>query len=180
MNILVITDDDGIKGRLPALRAETLISCGDVNDAVILHSAAACRARKIFAVKGNHDSHAAFPAPIVDLHRARVEFEGLTFGGFAGSWKYKPRGPHLFEQDEAAAALAEFPRVDVFVAHNSPRLVHDRDDGVHTGFVAFNDYIRRSKPRWFLHGHQHVQQETVVEGTRVMGSYGFRLLVLNK
>ena len=31
---------------------------------------------------------------------------GLSFGGFQGSWKYKPRGHFLYEQEEARAMLA--------------------------------------------------------------------------
>ena len=75
-------------------------------------------------------------------------------------------------------ALTSFPSVDVFVAHNSPRLVHDRDDEVHIGFVAFSNYINRARPKYFLHGHQHVHQETSVGGTRVVGTYGFRFLAI--
>ena len=56
--------------------------------------------------------------------------------------------------------MAEFPPVDVFVAHNSPRHVHDREDEVHLGFEAFVDYIERTQPKLFFHGHMHVNQET--------------------
>ena len=40
--------------------------------------------------------------------------------------------------------MASFPPVDVFVAHNSPRHVHDRDDDVHFGFEAFVRYLERA------------------------------------
>jgi hypothetical protein len=75
-----------------------------------------CGCQKILAVKGNHDSSGDFPAPIHDLHLNRVQLRGLWFGGFCGSWKYKPRGNYLFEQDEAESLLSEFAPVDVFVA----------------------------------------------------------------
>ena len=42
----------------------------------------------------------------------------------------------------------------------------------------FNNYIAKHQPRFVLHGHQHVQQETRVEVTRVIGTYGFRWLVI--
>ncbi len=73
-------------------------------------------------VKGNHDYDAPFDPRITDLHLKTVEIDGLTFGGFGGSWRYKPKGAFLFEQDEVSTALSAFPRVDIFVAHNSPRL----------------------------------------------------------
>lgn len=73
--------------------------------------------------------------------------EGLRFGGFAGCWRHKPRGHHLFDHDEVATALQDFSPVDVFVAHNSPFGIHQRDGDVHQGFHAFSDYIAREQPR---------------------------------
>ena len=74
--------------------------------------------------------------------------------------------------------MAGFPKVDIFVAHNSPRLIHDRDDEVHAGFAAFNGYITRAQPKVFFHGHQHVQQESCVGRTRIVGTYGYRYMAI--
>ena len=178
MTLLVIADDDAVLGTVPDTRAEVLICCGDLLDSVILGVAAKCRCREILALKGNHDSSAPFQQPIRDLHRATFRIGDITFGGFAGSWKYKPRGHYLFDQDEVEQAMTSFPPVDVFVAHNSPRLIHDREDDVHIGFTAFASYISRATPRLFLHGHQHISTETLVGGTRVIGTYGYRFLTL--
>jgi Icc-related predicted phosphoesterase len=68
--------------------------------------------------------------------------------------------------------------VDIFVTHNSARLVHDREDDVHLGFAAFNQYIQRAKPKLMLHGHQHENIETLIGTTRVIGIYGYRQLVV--
>jgi Icc-related predicted phosphoesterase len=178
MTVLVIADDEGLFAKLPTERADLLISCGDLPDELILRVADRCRCAKIFAVKGNHDGSGEFPAPIINLHQKIVTYQGLTFGGFCGSWKYKPRGNYLFEQAEVDQALAFFPHVDIFVAHNSPRLTHDRDDEVHLGFSAFVSYVERTKPRWLLHGHQHLQIESMLCATRVIGTYGHRFLVV--
>lgn len=179
MNVLIIADDELVAGQLPELRADLLISCGDLPDEVIHRAAQKSACRTIFAVKGNHDSSGPFRPPIQDLHLTTIQFDGLAFGGFCGSWKYKPRGNFLFEQFEVEAALKAFSRVDVFVTHNSPRHIHDRDDDVHSGFTAFNSYITRQRPRFVFHGHQHVNQETVVGATRVIGTYGFRQVVIS-
>jgi Icc-related predicted phosphoesterase len=175
---MIIADDDSVAALVPDVRVDLLVACGDLADVSIARAASRCKPRSIFAVKGNHDSNAPFPSPIGDLHLQTRTFEGLTFGGFAGSWKYKPRGHHLFEQSEVEAALMDFPRADILVTHNSPRLVHERDDDVHIGFTALNSYIAKQQPRYLLHGHQHVNQETLVGSTRVIGTYGFRQLVI--
>jgi Icc-related predicted phosphoesterase len=178
MTLFIIADDDSAINLLPEVKADVLISCGDLGDVSIAHAAARCGCQQILVVKGNHDSAAPFPAPVVDLHLQTFTFQGITFGGFGGSWKYKPRGHHLFEQSEVDSLMQSFPKVDVFVAHNSPAQVHDKDDFVHAGFTAFNSYIAKHQPKLFLHGHQHVEKETMMGATRVIGSYGFRSLVL--
>jgi Icc-related predicted phosphoesterase len=178
VNLLVIADDEFVGPRVPECPADLLLCCGDVPDAVILAVAAKCGCREILAVKGNHDASAPFRPPIHDLHLATFQFRGVRFGGFCGSWKYKPMGNYLFEQHDVERQMATFPAVDVFTAHNSPRLIHDRDDEVHIGFVAFNSYLTRAKPRLFLHGHQHHSEETTVGTTRVIGTLGHRFLVL--
>jgi Icc-related predicted phosphoesterase len=178
MTLLVIADDEALLGSLPDVHADVLVSCGDLPDETILLAAQRGHCRHILAVKGNHDSSAPFVPPIVDLHLRTYAIRGITFGGFCGAWKYKPKGNCLFEQSEVEAALAAFPHVDVFVAHNSPRMVHDRDDEVHIGFGAFNSYMDRTNARWLLHGHQHLNTESTVGATRVAGTYGYRLVVI--
>jgi Icc-related predicted phosphoesterase len=172
MRLLIIADDDDLAKIAVEGPFDVLISCGDLSDRVILQTAQRAGCAHIFAVKGNHDSSAPFPSPIVDLHLRTERVGGLIFGGFQGAWKYKPRGNYLYEQDAVAGMIALFPPVDVFVAHNSPRHIHDRDDEIHIGFEAFTAYIQRSKPRFFFHGHQHVSRETRIGTTNVVGIYG--------
>ncbi len=180
MTIFVIADDEGVVGTVPDCRCDVLVSCGDLYDQTILKVAEKVGPSRILAVKGNHDDATPFDPAITDLHLQTVEIDGLTFGGFGGSWRYKPRGAFLFEQDEVSAAITAFPRVDVFVAHNSPRGIHDKDDGVHAGFVAFTTYISTRRPKVLLHGHQHRGQMRVIGETRVIGVYGYQTLVLDK
>lgn len=176
MRLLVLADIDDLHWPHGGGEADVVLACGDVYDQVVLEAARAYRCPVVFAVKGNHDSGGAFAEAIVDLHLATREHRGIVFGGFNGSWRYKPRGPFLYDQAEAQAMLAAFPRVDVFVSHNSPRGVHDREDQVHLGFEALSAYIARTRPRLVIHGHQHVDRETEMGGTRVVGVYGHRML----
>jgi len=93
-------------------------------------------------------------------------------GGLNGSWKYKPRGSFLYEQEEVEKMLANFPPVDVFITHNSTRRIH----GIHTGFDGISSYIERTQPQLVIHGHQHINCEARIGSTRVIGAYGHRLL----
>ena len=146
MKLLAISDIDDLGWNYGDIRADILISCGDVSDEAILEAAEACKCDTILAVKGNHDREVPFPSPIIDIHHRTYNHNGLTFGGFNGCWKYKPRGHFLYEQQEVETLLSDFPPLDVFIAHNSPRGIHDKDDDVHYGFEAFNRYIKRAQP----------------------------------
>lgn len=178
MQVLVVADDDSCVRTLAPESLDIVLCCGDLASDSLLRVVRTVSPKRIFAVKGNHDDSGAFPAPIEDLHLRRTNYQGISLGGFGGSWRYKPKGNFLFEQYEVSRMLADFPAVDVFVAHNSPRHVHDREDDVHLGFAAFNDYIHRCKPRYFIHGHQHLNKESLIGTTRVLGVYGSKRLEL--
>lgn len=180
MRLLVLADMDEMRWPGGHGRADALLALGDMTDAVILQAAEAWNCPQVFAVKGNHDSDGPFPEPIIDLHLRTMEFAGLRFGGLNGCWQYKPRGSFLYYQEEAEALLEAFPAVDVFISHNSPRRVHDREDGVHTGFSALNSYIERAAPRLLLHGHQHRECETLLGHTWVIGVYGWKAIEIDE
>lgn len=170
----VIADDDGLVGHLEAEAeaVDLVISLGDLWDSTIEKARIRYRPGRTFAVRGNHDSNAPFAPSVTPLHGSVVHHAGMSFGGFNGSWRYKPRGHHLYEQEEVRKALESFPRVDVFVAHNSPAGCHERDTEVHQGFEGFRDYILRARPSYFIHGHQHLSATSLIGETTVIGVFG--------
>ena len=176
MNILILADIDDLRWTAGTGKVDLVLALGDTVDCLILEAAAAYQCNRIYAVKGNHDPATPFPKPIVDLDIQTVEFGGLTFGGLSGSWKYKPAGHFLYEQEEVDDLLAGFPKVDVFISHNSPLSIHDKPDGIHTGFSALLAYVQRQQPHLLIHGHQHRNIETMVGRTRVLGVYGHQVI----
>ena len=176
MRILALADVDDLSWRGGRGNADVVVACGDLFHGLATEAADAWECSAVFAVKGNHDRADPFPAPIVDLHLTVSEHAGLRFGGLNGAWRYKPRGHFLYEQHQVEALLAEFPPVDVFVSHNSPRGVHDVDDGIHFGFDGLLAYTERCRPRLVIHGHQHVNAEVAIGPTRIVGVYGHRLI----
>ena len=178
MNLLILADMDEFHWPHGGGQADLLLSCGDIADPLILEATQAYGCRHILAVKGNHDMPAPFPCPIVDLHLKVMEYDGLRIGGLNGCWKYKSRGAFLYDQAEVHALLADFPPVDILITHNSPRGIHDREDGIHQGFDALTDYIHLHEPRLVIHGHQHVARESKIGKTTVTGVYGHRLITV--
>ena len=172
MRAIAIADNDSLVGHLEASSIDVLISLGDLWDRTIAIARDRYEPNALFAVRGNHDFDASFPAFVTSLHLAIESYLSITFGGFNGSWRYKPRGDHVFDQDEVVRLLRSFPRVDVFVVHNSPKGFHERDDDVHQGFDGFLEYIERTQPRYFIHGHQHLNLSTKIGETTLIGVYG--------
>jgi len=172
LKVVVISDDILQVGSLDVQEIDLLISLGDLMDQSIFRAIELYRPAHVLAVRGNHDQDEPFPKPIKDLHLQLTEINGLLFAGFNGCWKYKEQGMYLYTQDQASRLLNKFPSVDVFIAHNSPWDVHERDKDVHQGFEAFINYIERVQPRYFFHGHQHVNQVTVIGETQIVGVYG--------
>ena len=89
MKLLVLADDDSVRHNIQTERADVLVSCGDIYETIILQVAQSIECPRILAVKGNHDRGEPFPPPIVDLHLTAYEVDGVRFGGFHGSWRYK-------------------------------------------------------------------------------------------
>jgi uncharacterized protein len=176
MNILVLADIDDLHWNHGTGQVDVVLSCGDIADQVILEAAEAFACKTIYAVKGNHDRNVPFMAPIADLHLQIRHYGGFSFGGLNGSWKYMPRGNFLYDQLEVEGFLTSFPPVDIFICHNSPRGVHEREDDVHIGFDGLNLYITKMRPKVMFHGHQHVNRETQVHETRVIGVYGHKVI----
>ena len=177
LNIIAIADDDSLVGYIePDAEVDILISLGDLYDVTLQKAIDLYAPEHVLAIRGNHCVDAAFPLPTIDLHLQTIELLGLTFGGFAGSWQYKKVGNHMYTQNEAHQLLENFPDVDVFIAHNSPRGIHERDTGIHQGFDAFLDYIDKFQPAYFLHGHQHCREISYRGNTCIMGVYGEKSL----
>lgn len=177
MNVLILADMDDLHWKQGRGQADLILSCGDLFDQVILEAAEAFACPMILAVKGNHDRQDPFSPPIIDLHLQAKEVGGLKFGGLNGSWRYKP-GPFHYEQRQVHSSLSDFPAVDVFLSHNSPKGIHEVDETIHQGFEGLLAYVAKVQPRLLIHGHQHQNQETRIGRTSILGVYGHRLLSL--
>ena len=175
MRIVVLADYDDRRWRHSGASADLLLACGDLEMSMVEEAAAYFGCRRAFAVKGNNDGGDVFPASVTDLHLRVETFEGVRIGGFQGALSPIPRwrSEVLFSEEEAAQALAGFPAVDIFIAHNSPAGVHEVR---HRGFQALHRYVLETSPRLFLHGHQHASLESSLGATEVIGVYGWRLI----
>jgi len=178
LRVLVLADCHDILPGMGGKEIDLVLGCGDVPRWVLIEAAGQCPRARVMAVKGNHDNEEPFGDGIQPLHLEVRRLGGISLGGFNGAWQYKPRGYNLYSQEQASELLDAFPRVDVMAAHNSPFGIHERGDPAHQGFIGLRRYIHHARPHYLIHGHQHVNEDGLVENTRVVGVCGARILEL--
>jgi predicted phosphodiesterase len=160
----------------------------------------------LYYVHGNHDKVVAPNAHGVlsteatiswatNLNGRTVDHEGLLLAGLEGCRRYSPDRPFQYTEREmrfrtTRLGLKLLPNklrrgryLDILITHAPPRGIHDDEDIPHRGFESYLDFIRAYRPVLLIHGHQHVYNrnlamETVYQGTRVLNTYGYRVIEL--
>jgi Icc-related predicted phosphoesterase len=176
---------------------ELILGCGDLPYEYLEFLVSVLNVPLLF-VPGNHDPQYDKKNPVAradgcDLLDHRVKrIKGFNLAGMGGSIRYKPDPPNQYTQVEMYARILSFlpgllrqrvqTGVDIMIAHSPPLGIHDEKDPAHVGFLAFRDFIRVFKPRYFLHGHTLVYKSnllppvTKVGATTVINIYPYRLL----
>jgi uncharacterized protein len=160
----------------------------------------------LYYVHGNHDKVVA-PAnhgvPSTDatiswatnLDGRAAAHQGLLLAGLEGCRRYSPDRPFQYTEREmrfraTRLGLKLLPNklrygryLDILITHAPPRGIHDDEDIPHQGFESYLDLMRTYRPMLLIHGHQHVYNrnltmETVYQGTRVLNTYGYRVIEL--
>lgn len=142
---------------------ELIISCGDLKESYLEFLTTMIRA-PLFYVPGNHDKNYLKnpPGGCVNIDNSVVTFKGIKFLGVGGSHKYND-GPFQYTQKGMIKRIKRLKfklwknkGFDILVTHSPGRWLGDGDDLCHQGFVVFNELIEKYNPKFFFHGHQHL------------------------
>lgn len=181
---------------------DLVISCGDLPYYYLEYIVSMLNV-PLYHVRGNHAKTVEYgsggertaPWGAIDLHRrCRRDESGMLLGGIEGSLQYN-FGPYQYSQLDLwwmvwlltpslfLNKLRYGRYLDIFITHAPPWKIHDLEDRPHVGSKAFRWLIEVFQPTLHLHGHIHVyRQDTVTEtqhkGTRVINTFGFRILEL--
>ncbi len=182
--------------------ADLILGCGDLPYYYLEYIVSALN-RPLYYVHGNHDhpEHRANntvvnePPGGENLHRQVCQVDGLIIAGLEGSHRYNNNPRYQYTQGDmwriilsmAPALMTNYLRygryLDILIAHSPPFGIHDGSDRPHVGFQSFLTFLRWFKPRYFLHGHQHVYKPNVTTRTRydetdIINVYPFKVLDL--
>ena len=168
MKLLLLADEESKylwdyyrPGRLDGI--DLILSCGDLDADYLTFLVTVGRAPLLY-VHGNHDRrYDVHPPEGCDcIEDQLVTVNGLRILGLGGSIRYNG-GPHQYTEREMARRLMKlWPQllfaggVDVVLTHAPLRGLGDGDDPPHRGFQCLYKLIDRFHPKYYVHGHVHM------------------------
>jgi Icc-related predicted phosphoesterase len=184
-------DPDDWRGRI-----DCVISCGDL-DHEYLEFLVTELDTPLLYVPGNHDSaYRMRPPEGCENIDDRVRRIGdLRIAGVGGSMRYNSNSAaYQYTERQMTWRMRRLGfrarwegRVDLVVSHAAP--LHgdpafDAIDLAHQGFASFRRFLERHRPRYWLHGHNHLLSNLVprvsqIAETIVINAYGHYLLDTN-
>lgn len=169
MKILALSDlespllwDHFDRSRLDGV--ELILSCGDLDPRYLSFIATFAHAPVLY-VHGNHDDRYASVPPegCVCVEDQIYTYKGVRILGLGGSMRYKQRGVHQYTQRQMdrrvlrrKLELLRRGGFDILLTHAPAMDLNDGDDLAHMGFDAFNVLMDRYRPKYFIHGHVHM------------------------
>ena len=189
MKILCVSDEECpalwdyyMPGRLDEY--DLIISCGDLKAAYLTFVVTLARAPVMY-VHGNHDTRyrSAPPEGCESIEDKLYIHNGIRILGLGGSPHYNG-GVHQYTEQQMARRIRRLHwkirragGVDIIIAHAAPTGVECGDDYAHRGFDCFRELIDRYQPKYFIHGHVHmnygrqIERQTTIGSTTVINAY---------
>lgn len=189
MKILFVSDEEN-KEYWDYFRKEIfegidlIVSCGDLN-AEYLSFLTTMTSIPILYVHGNHDDkyEQKKPEGCICIEDDIVVYDGVRFLGLGGSYRYK-KGKNQYTEKEMKKRIIRMwyklfkqKGFDILVSHAPAYGVNDGKDLSHRGFAVFKKLIDKYQPKYFVHGHVHMNygrqypRECEIGNTKVINVY---------
>lgn len=193
MKILFLADEESV-GYWDYFRREEfdgidlIVSCGDLKGEY-LSFLTTMTTIPVLYVHGNHDKYDKNPPEgCICIEDDIYEFEGVRILGLGGCQRYN-RGNNQYTEKEMRKRVARLwwklftkKGFDILVSHAPAFGVNDGEDLCHQGFEVFGRLIEKYEPKYFVHGHVHMNygrqfpREDRVGNTIVINAYNHYLV----
>ncbi len=164
---------------------DLIIACGDLRREYLefLITLAHC---PLLYIHGNHDDALDKnpPGGCICIEDRIYVYKGVRILGLGGSYRYR-NGKHMFTEGQMARRVCKLwyqlwkhKGFDILVTHAPARHLGDMDSLSHRGFECFVKLLDKYRPRYFLHGHVHlnygadIPQKTQREDTTIINACG--------
>ena len=168
MKILLLADEESKylwdyfeKSKLDGI--DLIISCGDLKPAYLSFLATFAKVPVLY-VHGNHDGvyDRTPPEGCICIEDSIYVYKGVRILGLGGSMNYKD-GPHQYTEGQMESRIRKLrlklwrhKGFDILITHSPAKDVNDGDDRPHMGFQAFRNLLDKYMPKYFIHGHVHL------------------------
>ena len=175
MKILALADEESkslwdyyTPGKLKPY--DLILSCGDLDPRYLSFVVTMGRA-PLYYIHGNHDHrYQQIPPEGCECIEDRIVcYRGLRILGLGGSMRYNP-GPHQYSEQQMRRRIRKLrfklwrsKGVDIVITHAPPFGIGDGEDLAHTGFDAFLKLMEQYKPKYLIHGHNHLTYNVKLE-----------------
>lgn len=169
MKILAIADEESKylwdyyeKGKLDDI--DLILSAGDLSPEYLSFLETMATKATVLYVHGNHDGKYAIRPPegCICIDEQLYEYKGIRILGLGGSMCYTG-GAHQYTEQEMKKRVVKLllkimlkGGFDILLTHAPAYGVNDGEDLPHRGFQIFRRLINRYKPKYFIHGHVHM------------------------
>ncbi len=189
MKILAVADtesdvlwDHFDKSRLQGI--DLIISCGDLAAEYLSFLATFTHAPVLY-VHGNHDEkyQESPPEGCISIEDQIYVCQSIRILGLGGSMRYRD-GEYQYTERQMKnrirrlwPALAWHGGFDILVTHAPAYQLGDGRDLPHQGFLAFRELLEKYEPKFYLHGHMHLnyscrqKRYDEYQGTQIINAY---------
>ncbi len=143
----------------------------------------------LYYVPGNHDKNYIQNPPdgCINCDSRLVRHDTLNLVGFGGSleyngglFQYKEKEMHK-KFNKLKSSIFFKGGIDILFSHAPAFELNDGKDVCHQGFKTYVEIIEKYKPKYFIHGHQHLNykiQNRVVkyQDTTIINTYEYFVL----
>lgn len=167
---------------------DLIISCGDLKAQYLSFLVTMIKAPLLY-VPGNHDTRYIKEPPegCENIDGKLVKFKNLRILGLGGSHKYRPAEFQYTEKEMARRIFKLKPKLwlnqgfDILVSHAPAYGIGDEDDPCHRGFQCFNELMDKYLPRFFFHGHVHLNYSRKpriheYKTTKIVNAYQYHII----
>jgi uncharacterized protein len=167
---------------------QLVISCGDLKAAYLEYIATMIKAPVLY-VNGNHDAKYIEnpPAGCIPIDDKILVYKDLRILGLGGSIDYN-KGPFQYSQKEMQKRVSRLKLTlwrnkgfDILVTHAPAKGIGDGKDHCHQGFEAFIDILNKYSPKYFFHGHQHLdygkgERKMIYNTTTIINAFKYHII----
>ena len=167
---------------------ELVLSCGDLKAEYLSFIVTMIKA-PLFYVPGNHNGSYLKNPPegCISADGAILAYKGVRILGLGGCMAYSFRefqytdGQMNKRIRKLGRTLKKHNGFDILLTHAPAFGLGDGEDQAHRGFTGFVELLDRYSPKYFFHGHQHLnykpqQRIRQYKNTTIVNAYGYYIV----